>query len=133
MPEGEASWRECIRILPMLGVMAGIFYFSHLPGDALELPPVLAADKILHALAYGILAATAIHAVKARHFKLKTQHIWRSALAISVLYGISDEIHQYFIPGRFMSGWDILADAAGALVTVLIWRRYHRPRQSSSG
>ena len=35
-----------------------------------------------------------------------------------ILWGISDEIHQYFVPGRDSSVRDLLADAVGFAVAV---------------
>ncbi len=40
--------------------------------------------------------------------------IWLSS-GISVLYAVSDELHQYFVPGRNASVWDVLLDAVGAI------------------
>jgi VanZ family protein len=50
-----------------------------------------------------------------------------------VLYAISDEIHQYFVPGRSADLNDILIDAAGAgLGIVVTWTilRYLRRRKN---
>lgn len=44
-----------------------------------------------------------------------------SSVSISVLYGVADEIHQSFIPGRVTSGSDILADLVGASVFCLLF------------
>lgn len=38
----------------------------------------------------------------------------------SVLYGVSDELHQYFVPNRLCDLYDVLADAAGAAAGLLI-------------
>ena len=38
---------------------------------------------------------------------------------ISILYAVSDEAHQYFVPGRNASVWDVLLDSAGVLCGVL--------------
>jgi len=40
---------------------------------------------------------------------------------VAVLYGISDEIHQYFVPGRFMSFGDVFIDAVGISFALLIY------------
>jgi VanZ family protein len=43
---------------------------------------------------------------------------WRSAalaVACSVLYGLSDEFHQTFVPGRTAAWDDVVADFYGAL------------------
>lgn len=37
------------------------------------------------------------------------------AIAISIIYGISDEIHQFFVPGRFCSLLDVGVNGVGIL------------------
>jgi VanZ family protein len=48
------------------------------------------------------------------------------SVAMSVLYGILDEIHQNFVPGRVMSVYDVFFDTIGALIGVtacyFIWK-----------
>ena len=43
-----------------------------------------------------------------------------AALAFSILYAISDEVHQHFVPGRACQLRDICIDTAGAAVGVLL-------------
>ena len=45
------------------------------------------------------------------------------AVALTVLYAISDEIHQLFVPGRHGRVSDVLFDTGGALAMVLLIRR----------
>lgn len=45
---------------------------------------------------------------------------------LGTLYGISDELHQSFVPGRDCSGWDVLADFFGSSIGVLIYVAIHR-------
>lgn len=40
---------------------------------------------------------------------------------ISIVYGISDEIHQLFVPGRYFSIQDILFDSTGILFASIIY------------
>ncbi|HSH41142.1 MAG TPA: VanZ family protein, partial [Arenicellales bacterium] len=42
------------------------------------------------------------------------------ALGLAVLYGISDEWHQSFVPGREPDVLDVLADGVGAAVGILL-------------
>ena len=46
-----------------------------------------------------------------------------TAFGLTVLYGIFDEIHQLFVPGRHGQLADVLFDASGALLMVLLLRR----------
>tara|TARA_Y100000310_G_C20694281_1_gene824401 strand:- start:207 stop:608 length:402 start_codon:yes stop_codon:yes gene_type:complete len=41
---------------------------------------------------------------------------------LSVLYGVSDEIHQFFVPGRSMAFGDVLLDSVGIVFAMLIYR-----------
>ncbi|MFM8552091.1 MAG: VanZ family protein, partial [Nitrospiraceae bacterium] len=49
------------------------------------------------------------------------------AIHASTGYGITDEIHQAFVPLRDPSPWDVLADGAGASVVSSLWRRFIEP------
>jgi VanZ family protein len=52
-------------------------------------------------------------------------------VALVGLYGVFDEIHQYFVPGRHADGLDMLADIGGGLLGAalmfLLLRRYAPP------
>jgi VanZ family protein len=45
------------------------------------------------------------------------------AFVLTTLYGITDEIHQLFVPSRHGQPADVLFDAAGALAMILLIRR----------
>lgn len=62
----------------------------------------------------GFLSLTALLT-----YKLKTQYKALSAWGFSVLYSVSDELHQYFIPDRACQLIDIIVDSLGALTGVL--------------
>ena len=109
------------RLVPMLVVMGTIFFLSHQPGDTFELPEVVNIDKILHMLVYGILAATALYGVPGKMIRQYPCRIGMLVILLCFAYGLSDEWHQSFIPGRFPSVWDVAADTIGAVVTVYIW------------
>ncbi|MBR5507134.1 MAG: VanZ family protein [Clostridia bacterium] len=48
------------------------------------------------------------------------------AVLIAVVYAVSDEIHQYFIPGRACRLFDIFLDSLGALTGWYITNRFSR-------
>lgn len=61
---------------------------------------------------------------------------WLIPLLIGFLYAVSDEIHQYFVPGRAMQARDVLIDTAGVLLGIWIARgimriRYGERRKST--
>ena len=113
--------REWLRVVPVFLVMGVIFFLSSQPGDTLDLPDVPDIDKLLHALAYGTLAATALFAV-APKFRLRRPLLASVMIVLfCVAYGISDEFHQSFVPGRTPSCWDLAADSVGAILVVSGW------------
>ena len=46
-----------------------------------------------------------------------------AAVALTTAYGVSDEIHQLFVPGRHARLADVFFDAGGALTMILLIRR----------
>lgn len=41
------------------------------------------------------------------------------SIILSFIYSITDEVHQYFVPGRYCSIIDIFIDACGAIVGII--------------
>lgn len=110
------------RPLPLFGMMVTIFVLSHQPGDRLPMPSFFGADKIAHFMAFGLLAAAALFAFPSNlKNRLKPTLIGASIVAFCILYGISDEYHQSFIPLRSVSAADVVADGTGAIFTVFMW------------
>ncbi|MFP4559267.1 MAG: VanZ family protein [Archaeoglobaceae archaeon] len=74
-------------------------------------------DKFLHVAIYGIFGIL-LHA----SFRYRHPVAYSSLLAIVVgfLYGITDEFHQSFVPGRTASLWDLTADIIGLLLAQIV-------------
>jgi hypothetical protein len=47
-------------------------------------------------------------------------------LSISLIYALSDELHQLFVPGRLASLKDVLTDLGGSLFSVLFLKLFER-------
>ncbi len=116
-----------LRMVPMAMAMGAIFFLSHQPGDSFSLPSLPGIDKLAHMFVYGVLAATVLFAFGGRGGKQKEMSAWRVMLftvAFCFVYGLSDEFHQSFVPGRCPSGYDMIADCVGAAMTCAFWARW---------
>jgi VanZ family protein len=105
----------------MVIIMGIIFYLSHLPGNFIRLPPAIGVDKLLHFTAYGILAASFLYGLQTVTRQSRRALTVIIVVLFCALFGVSDEFHQAFVPGRSVSGWDVAADTCGALFAVTIW------------
>lgn len=112
----------------MMGV---IFFLSAQPGDTLQLPPLPGIDKLAHLFVYGVLAATVIFAFPPSFRKKYPLRVVLAALVISSCYGISDEFHQSYVPGRMVSGYDLLADVCGAVLVCISWQKLKTMRNGA--
>jgi VanZ family protein len=81
--------------------------------------PELVTDKDLHGGLYGGFALVLLRAL-ARRWDRVTLLTIVGAIGLAVLYGISDEYHQSFVPGRTSDIADVRADAIGATVAVSV-------------
>ena len=110
-----------LRFIPMVIIMGIIFYLSHQPGDSVKLPQFIGIDKLAHAIVYGILAGAFLFGL---HPFTHDDNRGIAAVVVvlfCILFGASDEFHQTFIPARFPSLWDVVADGLGALLIVGLW------------
>jgi VanZ family protein len=74
---------------------------------------------------FGILALLVWRAL-ATATRIPRPAIW--AIALTVLYAITDELHQGAVSGRHASPVDVGIDAAGAIVAVAVIGLLHRRR-----
>jgi VanZ family protein len=105
----------------MLLCMGGIFFLSHQPGDTLDLPIFPGADKLVHMIAYGVLSATVIFSFPPEVRVKMRRLVLTAAVLVPLLFGLTDEYHQSFVPGRSTEFLDLVADGAGGLIVGLIW------------
>lgn len=74
-------------------------------------------DKFLHTCAYAVLGVLLL---RASHGGLGGFRPWPAlgSFLFTIGYGITDEVHQTFVPGRSASAFDVAADALGAVVAL---------------
>ena len=83
---------------------------------------------VLGLIGVGILAVLAVLWARALGGH---PHTRRLALALTLLYALSDEFHQAFVPGRTPDLLDLLCDGCGAVLGLLCWSwRQHRLEES---
>ena len=109
------------RLIPLSVIMAGIFLISHQPGDSFTLPKFWQADKLLHCIAYGGLGLAAMLSLSPKMRRTRSVASAVGVVVFCMVYGISDEFHQSFIPGRVAGFFDVVADTVGGIGAVLCW------------
>jgi VanZ family protein len=77
---------------------------------------------MLHFVAYALLGALFLRAFKTSRIKNNVRFMLILSVLLSFLYGISDEIHQHFVPYRSADLMDVLADMLGSLIGVYIYQ-----------
>jgi VanZ family protein len=97
-----------------------IFGLSAIPGAALPESTPEGTDKLVHALVYGVLGALSWRGARLARPHHSQARVIAVAALIATLYGITDELHQAFVPRRTPDWQDGVADTAGGLVGALI-------------
>jgi hypothetical protein len=94
-----------------------IFVASSIPNIALPDLEFIASDKAIHLVVYFVLCVL-FHRALSYQKRFPGLARWSLACAVlfSILYGVSDEIHQSFVPNRDASVYDLAADSIGTLL-----------------
>lgn len=110
--------------------MVAIFVLSSIPGKGggkavrfiADLDPQL--QNLLHIPLFALLQYLWLRALAAQG--ARGVGLFAGSLLITLGYGVFDEFHQSFVPGRYASLTDLLLNLTGALVGVLVFRLAHR-------
>ena len=100
---------------PVAALVLVIFGLSSIPGHQLTLHIFRFQDLVAHALVFGALGWLLCRA-------LERETSWSAPVTVGVtvllvgLYGVSDEVHQAFVPLRHPDVRDVAADFLGALI-----------------
>lgn len=111
--------------ISLILVLLGIAYLSLTPSETI----VVGNDKISHFIAYAVLM------FNAGLLTYKTQRKFILAIAVCLVYGALIEVGQHFVPGRFMSGYDMIANASGVgigtILTIVLYKPVIKILQST--
>ncbi len=94
--------------LAIIFAASSIPNLRHIPGGI--------SDKSGHSIGYAILGGLILRALAGGRLQGVTWKRVIAAIVLSTLYGVSDELHQLFVPGRSADPFDVLADTVGATI-----------------
>jgi VanZ family protein len=89
-------------------------------------------DKLFHAIEYAILGFLLRRALVFQANQFIRENAGWLTILIGSIYAISDEIHQFFVPGRSSDIGDVAADIIGIIIIILIYfiGKQFKPRRS---
>jgi VanZ family protein len=121
------SRKFIVSIAVLMVYMGIIFFLSNLSGDLLSPERVYGFDidaLMKHFLEFSVLGIL----VTNFSWQLTEKNSFRrdlvtffSSSAFSASYGILDEFHQYFVPTRYCTFFDMLTDIVGSITGVFIF------------
>ncbi len=98
-------------------VISALSQLSNPPGD----PSFPAVSYGAHFVEFFILGLLLARAFRGSRESPASFVVWPAAVALAALFGMADEIHQAFVPGRDASPLDWLVDVGGAIGGVAFW------------
>lgn len=139
---GVPTRLKVVTVMAPVLYMALIYWFSSIPGTATVedpsvyvvvswLPPRL--QNLLHIPLFGVLAwlwYRSLYLWLGRN--RRPQWVGAMAFLITSAYGVLDEFHQAFVPGRYASLTDIILNVIGAMLAIWLCRRLARPTTLAS-
>jgi VanZ family protein len=109
--------KNVLRKIPAIAVMAGIFALSALPSNDPLLNVFQFSDKMKHVIAYFVLGVSFCMWIPRKNWFAKPFFWGILIIVLSTVFGIIDEYHQSFVPGRSGNDLgDLIADVIGASI-----------------
>ncbi|MEO8231685.1 MAG: VanZ family protein [Ignavibacteriota bacterium] len=107
--------------IPLIIYWIILFILTSLPSSSAITIGV--SDKIEHFGAYGLLSGILyLNLFFQKKFKILNKYPAIFTILIASFYGMLDELHQLFVPGRSAELLDWCADFSGAVIAVLATR-----------
>lgn len=114
---GALVWR----FLWLWGPVVGYMLLIHAESSMSNPPePPGVSDKLLHFGAFAVLALLSLRALAGARWRRVTPWTLIGCVVITLLYGIKDEWHQLYTPGRTSDVMDVAADLSGGLVAAVV-------------
>jgi len=107
--------------LPVFLFLGIIFYASTIPGK--DITSFISWQAVAyHFLVYLFLAFFLVMALRKTYPDKPAIKIVFFVIIFGVIYGIMDEFHQSFTPGRSVSAFDVFIDSLGTIIGSIIYR-----------
>jgi VanZ family protein len=124
----QLSDKPFFKFLPAFLMMLAIFLFSARPADP---TPLTLIERIIykggHVIGFALLALCYWRACRLN------QNMRWIAWFLAVLYAVTDEYHQSFVPGRHPTAFDVLVyDNIGAFTSLWLANRFMKQKQPAS-
>ena len=113
--------KNILRKIPAILAMAALFKLSTLPGNDPLLNSIHLSDKIEHFIAYFVLGITFCIWIPSKKWFAKPVVYGVIVIVLCTLFGISDEYHQKFVPGRSCDLYDLAVDSAASAIAVFVY------------
>lgn len=110
--------KKIIWLMPAIVLTVIMFVLSNIRYAILPDLNLSFTDKIAHFIEFYFYAITVI--IGFDSFDLPKTKLIKYSILWTAFWGIFDEVHQYFVPGRDCNLYDWLADLAGIFVAVLL-------------
>jgi VanZ family protein len=113
-----------------IGYCGIIYILSSIPSLSFP-PPFPHFDKLVHFFEYGGLGALVVMGMRRAEYEYSGRMLVVVPVVFCLLSGLSDEVHQLFVPGRMFSLADLAADVAGAACAagLIVYLQKARRRQ----
>ncbi len=109
--ENRLNWAT---VVAWMGV---IFYLSSMPGSKVK---TNIPDYVPHFIEYAVLGYLVFRALTGHKKEPPGPLKAGWAITLCIIYAVSDELHQLFIPGRYADPKDLAVDAVGVMLIVLL-------------
>lgn len=133
------------KLIFVITIMIIIFIFSHDSGSTSTIKSNIFVDRFYNIFNFNINRRLLTKIIrKSAHISLYAllgfsvsnylidfnKKIYINNILFILIYSISDEVHQLFIPNRSGSIIDILIDLIGGIIGIILWRIYEEKRTS---
>jgi VanZ family protein len=121
-PRARAATPRAILLawLPAALYMTTIWVVSSLETPTFPTEAFPLRDKGVHFVEYGVLGLLLAHACLRTFVQHARLRVAAFAILFGVLWGLFDEIHQAFVPGRSADALDLVADSLGVVAGTLV-------------